>query len=41
MNDDNKYISIQGGRFLQTTGDSTPWGNDMNPVLRAPQPRGN
>jgi len=38
---DNKYISIQGGRFLQTTGDNTPWGNDINPVLRAPQPRGN
>ncbi|MEK7952972.1 type II secretion system protein [Luteolibacter soli] len=38
---DNRYISIQGSRFLQTTGDNTPWGTDINPVLRAPQPRGN
>ncbi|WP_193212398.1 type II secretion system protein [Luteolibacter marinus] len=37
---DNKYISIKGGRYLQTTGDSTPWGTDMNPVLRGPQVRG-
>jgi prepilin-type N-terminal cleavage/methylation domain-containing protein len=37
---DNKYISIQGGRFLQTTGENTPWGDDINPVLRAPQTKG-
>lgn len=37
---DNKYVNIKGNRFLQTTGDETPWGNDMNPILRAPQPRG-
>ncbi len=37
---DNKYVSIQGGRFLQTTGDNTPWGTDMNPILRAPQTKG-
>jgi prepilin-type N-terminal cleavage/methylation domain-containing protein len=37
---DNKYISIQGGRFLQTNGDQTPWGTDITPVLRAPQPKG-
>jgi prepilin-type N-terminal cleavage/methylation domain-containing protein len=38
---DNKKISIQGGRFLETTGEQTPWGTEMNPVMRAPQPRGN
>ena len=38
---DNKYISTGvAGRYLQTTGDNTPWGSDMNPILRAPQPRG-
>ena len=37
---DNKYISIQGGRFLQTNGDQTPWGTDITPVLRAPEPKG-
>ncbi|TAE75462.1 MAG: type II secretion system protein [Verrucomicrobia bacterium] len=38
---DNKYVNIGGnGRFLQTVGDNTPWGSDINPILRAPQPRG-
>lgn len=34
---DNRYVNIGEGRFLQTTGDNTPWGSDMNPILRGPQ----
>jgi prepilin-type N-terminal cleavage/methylation domain-containing protein len=34
---DNRYVNIGENRFLQTTGDNTPWGADMNPMLRAPQ----
>lgn len=34
---DNRYVNIGENRFLQTTGDNTPWGSDMNPILRAPQ----
>ena len=38
---DNRYVNIGGsGRYLQTPGDNTPWGADINPILRAPQPRG-
>lgn len=37
---DNRYVSIQGGRFLQTTGEATPWGADMNPSLKGPEVRG-
>jgi type II secretory pathway pseudopilin PulG len=37
---DNKFISTGvAGRYLQTIGDNTPWGADMNPTLRAPQPK--
>ena len=36
----DRKISIQGGRTLESVGESTPWGTDMNPVMRAPQPRG-
>jgi prepilin-type N-terminal cleavage/methylation domain-containing protein len=34
---DNRYVNIGENRFLQSTGDNTPWGSDMNPILRAPQ----
>ncbi|QJE96539.1 type II secretion system protein [Luteolibacter luteus] len=37
---DNKYVTTGGGRYLQSVGDNTPWGTDVNPILRAPQPRG-
>jgi type II secretory pathway pseudopilin PulG len=37
---DNRYVTIGSGRKLQDTGENTPWGVDINPVLRAPQPRG-
>jgi len=38
---DNKFISTTQGRFLQTVGESTPWGAEgINPILRAPQPKG-
>ena len=38
---DNNYISTGvAGSYLHTTGDNTPWGADMNPTLRAPQPKG-
>ena len=37
---DNRYVNIGESRFLQTTGDNTPWGADMNPILRAPQTKG-
>jgi prepilin-type N-terminal cleavage/methylation domain-containing protein len=34
---DNNFVNIGESRFLQTVGENTPWGVDMNPVLRAPQ----
>ncbi len=37
---DNKYVMVGGGRRLQDVGDQTVWGTDVNPVLRAPQKRG-
>ncbi|WP_052573500.1 prepilin-type N-terminal cleavage/methylation domain-containing protein [Haloferula sp. BvORR071] len=37
---DKKVSTGQGGKTLGDVGDSTVWGTDMNPVLRAPQPRG-
>lgn len=37
---DNKFVTVGGGRWLQSTGEATPWGTDNNPILRAPQPRG-
>ncbi len=37
---DDKKVAIGGGRTLESVGDNTPWGTDINPVLRAPQPRG-
>lgn len=40
IREDNRYISIKGGRYLQTTGEDTPWGTDLDPTLRAPQVRG-
>ena len=36
----DKKVTIGGGRTLESVGDSTSWGTDINPVLRAPQPRG-
>jgi prepilin-type N-terminal cleavage/methylation domain-containing protein len=38
---DNKYVSAGEGRKLQDVGENTPWGTDMNPVLRAPEKKGN
>jgi hypothetical protein len=37
---DNKKVSTNAGKTLGDTGDKTPWGTDMNPILRAPLPRG-
>jgi prepilin-type N-terminal cleavage/methylation domain-containing protein len=34
---DNRFVNIGEGRFLQDTGDNTPWGSDVNPILRAPE----
>lgn len=34
---DNRFVNIGEGRFLQTKGDNTPWGNDIDPILRGPQ----
>ncbi|MCW1913428.1 hypothetical protein OJ996_07580 [Luteolibacter sp. GHJ8] len=37
---DNKFIATGvAGRYLQTTGENTPWGADATPFLRAPQPK--
>ena len=37
---DNKFIATGvAGRYLQTTGDNTPWGAGATPFLRAPQPK--
>ena len=40
IRNDNNYVTIGSGRRLQDTGENTPWGTKVNPVLRAPQPRG-
>jgi prepilin-type N-terminal cleavage/methylation domain-containing protein len=40
IREDNKKVSTNSGKTLGDTGDQTPWGTDMNPILRAPQPRG-
>ena len=40
IREDNKKVSTNAGKTLGDTGDQTPWGTDMNPILRAPQPRG-
>jgi len=40
IREDNKKLSTNSGKTLGDTGDQTPWGVDMNPVMRAPQPRG-
>jgi len=37
---DNRFVNIGENRFLQTKGDNTPWGNDLDPILRAPQTKG-
>lgn len=37
---DNKFVMVGGGRTLQAVGDQSVWGTDINPVLRAPQKRG-
>ena len=39
IREDNKKVSTTAGKTLGDTGDKTPWGTDMNPILRAPQPR--
>ena len=36
---DNKKVSTTSGKTLGDTGEKTPWGTNMTPVLRAPQPR--
>jgi prepilin-type N-terminal cleavage/methylation domain-containing protein len=40
IREDNKKVSTNAGKTLGDNGDQTPWGTDVNPVLRAPQPRG-
>ena len=40
IREDNKKVSTNSGKTLGDVGDQTPWGVDMNPVMRAPQPRG-
>ncbi|MCW1887485.1 type II secretion system GspH family protein [Luteolibacter flavescens] len=35
---DNRYISVTGG-YLQSQGEKSVW-DEINPVLRAPEPRG-
>lgn len=37
---DNKFV-INGARPIQMVGENTPWGTDVNPVLRAPEKRSN
>jgi type II secretory pathway pseudopilin PulG len=39
IREDNKKISTGAGKTLGDTGAKTPWGTDINPILRAPQPR--
>jgi type II secretory pathway pseudopilin PulG len=36
---DKKVSTGTGGKTLGDVGEGTVWGTDMNPVLRAPQPR--
>ncbi len=38
IREDNKKVSTNSGKTLGDTGDNTPWGTDMNPILRAPEP---
>ncbi len=38
IREDNKKISTISGKTLGDTGEGTPWGTQMSPVLRAPQP---
>jgi len=38
---DNKHVSALEGKKLEDTGENTPWGTDMTPVLRAPEKRSN
>ncbi|MDB6078211.1 MAG: hypothetical protein JWO82_1958, partial [Akkermansiaceae bacterium] len=37
---DNKHVTAGEGRNIEAVGENTPWGTDMNPVLRAPEKRG-
>jgi len=39
IREDNRKISTGSGKTLGDTGEGTPWGTKMTPVLRAPQPR--
>ncbi len=39
IREDNKKVSTTSGKTLGDTGDQTPWGTDITPFLRAPQPR--
>jgi type II secretory pathway pseudopilin PulG len=39
IRESDRKISIQPGRMLDDSGDCSPWGTDMNPILRAPQPK--
>ncbi len=39
IREDNKKVSTSSGKTLGDTGDQTPWGTEMTPCLRAPQPR--
>jgi hypothetical protein len=39
IRESDRKISIQSGKILGDSGDCSPWGTDMNPILRAPQPK--
>jgi len=39
IREDNKKVSTNSGKTLGDTGDQTPWGTDITPFMRAPQPR--
>lgn len=38
IREDNKKVSTNSGKTLGDTGDQTPWGTDITPFMRAPQP---
>ncbi|WP_367870595.1 hypothetical protein [Luteolibacter sp. Populi] len=40
IREDSWRVSTHSGKTLGDTGDNTPWGKDITPYLRAPQPRG-
>lgn len=40
IREDNRKVMTSAGKTLGDMGENTPWGMDMNPILRAPRPRG-